>query len=94
VEKESLVRERNVHKKINYILYTCLKQKIIVCPHEPVLIEKIDCGIFRHAVLIATGEVSPHLNEGCETLHKLYCKPFQIIKTCENVFKIQVCGYI
>lgn len=78
-------------------------EMIVVCPHceKPVLIEKINCGIFRHAVLIATGEqVSPHLNEeGCETLiqNKLVygcCKPFQIIKTCENVFKIQVCGYI
>lgn len=75
------------------------ENEMIVCPHEPVLIEKINCGIFRHAVLIATGEVSPHLNEeGCETLqNKLVygcCKPFQIIKTCENVFKIQVCEYI
>lgn len=79
------------------------KEPIFICPHcgEPVLIEKINCGIFRHAIIKTTSkQVSPHLNkEGCEKLiqNKLIygcCKPFQIIKTRENGFEIRVCEYI
>ena len=79
------------------------EEPIFECPHceEPVLIEKINCGIFRHAILKTTGEqVDPHLNEEeCKKLiqNKLIygcCKPFQIIQTCENILKIQICDYI
>jgi hypothetical protein len=79
------------------------EEHILICPHceEPVLIEKINCGIFRHAILKRTGkQVPPHLNEKkCEELIRnelIYgcCKPFQIIKTNGNALKIQVCDYI
>ena len=78
---------------------------IFVCPHceDPVLIKKINCGIFRHGVIKTTGkQVSPHANrERCDTLIReklIYgCgKPFQIIRNAsdDNSYKIQICDYI
>ena len=82
---------------------TCdLKGKIFVCPHcnEPVMIQKVNCGIFRHSVLKSNGkQISPHTGEKkCEKLIKenaIYgCgKPFRIIKTLDKL-EIEVCGYI
>ena len=47
------------------------EELIFVCPHcqDPVLIKKINCGIFRHGVIKTTGkQVSPHANrERCDT---------------------------
>jgi hypothetical protein len=82
---------------------TCdFKGKIFVCPHcnEPVMIQKINCGIFRHAVLKSNGkQISPHTGEKkCEKLIKekaIYgCgKPFRIIKILDKL-EIEVCGYL
>jgi len=71
---------------------------IVECPHcqDTIIIESINCGIFRHGVLKADGkQIDPHLPQhDCEKYFKnnliFGCgKPFQII---EN--KVQVCGYI
>jgi hypothetical protein len=62
---------------------------IVKCPHceEFVLIEKLNCCIFRHGIIIKTGkQMNPHESkENCEVLKKknlIYgCgKPFKIIK--------------
>jgi len=75
---------------------------IINCPHckEPVLIEKLNCGIFRHGQYKSTGkQIGPHLSrEKCDDLIKknaIYgCgKPFQIIKQ-QDTIKISICDYI
>ena len=76
---------------------------IIICPHcqEPIIIEKLNCGIFRHGTIIQTGQqMNPHeKKEICDFLFtnkKIYgCgKPFQILKTSENTFQIVICDYI
>jgi hypothetical protein len=80
-----------------------LKQNIISCPHcnEFIIIEKLNCGIFRHGVVKETGkQIDPHLNkEECNNLFNnnlIYgCgKPFQIIITIENNYEIKICNYI
>ena len=41
---------------------------IITCPHcsDYIIIEKMNCGIFRHGVLIKTGkQIDPHANKEC-----------------------------
>ncbi len=76
---------------------------IFICPHckEPVIIEKLNCGIFRHGMMKSTGkQVHPHTNKSkCEKLVKnnlIYgCgKPFRIILTDEFKLEIQICDYI
>jgi len=46
----------------------------ITCPHcnEPIIITKINCGIFRHGVIIKTGkQINPHMKQSkCEILIK------------------------
>jgi hypothetical protein len=78
------------------------EEPILICPHckEFVIIEKLNCGIFRHGILISNGQqINPHeTKELCDYLFykKLIygCgKPFQIIKNGEN-FQIQICDYI
>jgi len=78
-------------------------EMVITCPHckDPILIEKLNCGIFRHGTIIQNGrQMNPHETmEMCEFLFankKIYgCgKPFQILKTSENTFQIVICGYI
>lgn len=75
---------------------------VITCPHcsDYIIIEKINCGIFRHAVLINTGkQIDPHANkEMCDNYikkNKIYgCgKPYQIIKE-EDTYKAIICDYI
>jgi hypothetical protein len=70
---------------------------IVECPHcqDTIIIESINCGIFRHGVLKADGkQIDPHLpQDACENYFRnnliFGCgKPFQII---EN--KVHVCGY-
>jgi hypothetical protein len=77
-------------------------EQIITCPNcnEFVIIEKLNCGIFRHGIWKETGtQIDPHLcKEECDLLstkNLIYgCgKPFQII-TENEVCKIQKCGYI
>lgn len=70
----------------------------VVCPHcgEPVLISKIQCGIFGHGVVIKTKkQIPPHTTKvNCDELIRrkmIYgCgKPFQVKKNSE----ISVCDY-
>jgi len=75
---------------------------VIVCPHcsEYVIIEKLQCGIFRHGVLIRSGkQIDPHSNKDlCEYYinnKKIYgCgKPYQVIKEGQE-YKAVICDYI
>jgi hypothetical protein len=75
---------------------------VITCPHcqNFVIIEKLQCGIFRHGVLIKTGkQIDPHANkELCDYYinnNKIYgCgKPYQVIKE-GNEYKAIICEYI
>lgn len=79
-------------------------EHIVICPHchIPIIIEKINCGIFRHGTLkINNTQVPPHLNkEQCDYLKNndlVYgcCKPFklEINKQSNSLFAIS-CGYI
>jgi hypothetical protein len=83
-------------------------EMVIMCPHckEPIVIEKLNCGIFRHGTIIQTGQqMNPHeTREMCDFLFankKIYgCgKPFQIVMTRDDynngtVLKILICDYI
>lgn len=75
---------------------------IITCPHcsEYIIIQKMNCGIFRHGVLISNGkQIDPHANKTvCDNYikkKKIYgCgKPYQVIKEGEE-YKVSVCDYI
>ena len=79
------------------------KQPILKCPHceDYIIIEKINCGIFRHGVLIQNGkQIEPHApKEICDHYIKhnlIYgCgKPFKIIMKDNNQFEIEICEYI
>lgn len=74
----------------------------VICPHcdELILIEKLNCCIFRHGVFKNSHkQINPHLNKKeCEMLvkeNKIYgCgKPFKIIVE-NNIYKTIVCDYI
>jgi hypothetical protein len=76
---------------------------IVICPHcnDPVLISEINCQIFRHGVLIESGQqIDPHSSkEVCIFLFenkKIYgCgKPFQLIKDSKNEWTAVVCEYV
>ena len=77
-------------------------EPIITCPNcnEYILIEKLNCGIFRHGIIKENGkQMDPHLcEEQCIFLIDnglIYgCgKPFQILNE-NGVWKIQKCNYI
>ena len=76
---------------------------IITCPHcqEKVLIEQVNCGIFRHAVFKSSGDqVPPHLPENeCLKLIEAdavvgCCKPFRLLLRENGVYEAVQCGYI
>jgi hypothetical protein len=76
---------------------------IVLCPHckASILIEKLNCCIFRHGTIIKSGkQINPHLSKKyCEMLinKKLIygCgKPFKIIKNENNDFEATICDYI
>jgi hypothetical protein len=78
------------------------EEPILICPHckEFVIIEKLNCGIFRHGILKSNGQqINPHEPKNlCDYYfinNLIYgCgKPFQIIKNREK-FEIQICDYI
>ena len=78
------------------------EEPVLKCPHwdEFIIIEKLNCGIFRHGILISNGQqISPHeTKQMCDYFSNrnlIYgCgKPFQIIKNGEK-FQIQICDYI
>lgn len=75
---------------------------IITCPHclDYIIIKKINCGIFRHGVLIHNGkQINPHANKKiCDYYIKKnkiygYGKPYQIVKEGDE-YKVNICGYI
>ena len=79
-----------------------MNEIIVKCPNcdELVIIQQINCGIFRHAVLISNNQqINPHASKiECENLinKKLIygCgKPFKIIKNGE-IFMTMICNYI
>jgi hypothetical protein len=74
----------------------------IICPHcnEYVIIDKINCGIFRHGMFKENyKQIDPHTSkELCESYFKenkiFGCgKPFKII-IIDNKYHIQICDYI
>ena len=76
---------------------------VVNCPHcqEPVLIEKLNCRIFRHGTYINTNEqIPPHTSkEICDNLvqeKRIYgCgKPFQIVEDPTSEWCAIVCDYI
>jgi DNA-directed RNA polymerase subunit RPC12/RpoP len=85
------------------ILFNDIKEDIIIeCPHckDVVLIEKLNCCIFRHAIMKDTGkQIDPHSSkEICSNLYnkKLIwgCgKPFKIIKNEKEII-VDICDYI
>ena len=79
-----------------------LEEPILKCPHckEFVIIEKVNCGIFRHGSLKSNDEqINPHESKKmCDYYldnNLIYgCgKPFQIVKNGEK-FEIEICDYI
>jgi len=74
----------------------------IICPHclDPVLIEKLNCCIFRHGIMKdSMKQMNPHASkEECDSLFSqgliFGCgKPFKIIKTGNHIC-VEVCDYI
>ena len=79
-----------------------MEEFIITCPHclDYIIIRKINCGIFRHGVLIKSGkQIDNHANKNiCDNYlkkKKIYgCgKPYQVIKE-EGKYKAIICDYI
>jgi hypothetical protein len=81
------------------------KELIVICPHckEVVIIEEINCSIFRHGIYKHNlQQIDPHLNKiKCDELinnNEIYgCgKPFLIknINTSTNEWISEVCDYI
>ena len=79
------------------------KEFEVICPHckEYVIIEKINCRIFRHGIYKKNFiQINPHLSKiDCEYLiskNLIYgCgKPFIIEKNNENVWIANECEYI
>ena len=78
------------------------KIDIINCPHcrELVIIEQLNCCIFRHGIIKSTGEqINPHASKSeCDYLNEnglIYgCgKPFRIIIHNEKMI-VELCDYI
>ena len=74
----------------------------IICPHcsECIIIQKLNCKIFRHGVYKDSGkQINPHMNKNkCDYLkkqNKIYgCgKPFKIILE-NDIYKAIECDYI
>jgi hypothetical protein len=78
------------------------EEPILKCPHcdEYIIIEKLNCGIFRHGLLISNGQqINPHAPKNICDYYKLNnliygCgKPFRILLR-ENKFVVEICQYI
>ena len=76
---------------------------IVTCPHCNclVVIEKLNCCIFRHGILKSNGtQIPPHLNkEECDRLSANNLiegcgKPFFVKKDENNLYFAKVCEYI
>jgi hypothetical protein len=77
-------------------------EPILICPHckEYVIIEKLNCAIFRHGIVKCSGkQINPHSSkELCEHYIKnnlIYgCgKPFKVIIINEK-WETEICDYI
>ena len=70
---------------------------IVVCPHcrDPIIIEQINCAIFRHGADKNYHQIPPHASrEICVKLTKFGCgKPFKIIRKNKDYEAIE-CEYI
>jgi hypothetical protein len=78
-------------------------ERIVICPNcdELVIVQELNCCIFRHAIKIATGEqIDPHSSrEICEELLRngtiFGCgKPFKITVLENGSWKVEKCEYI
>jgi hypothetical protein len=78
------------------------EEPVLICPHcsEFIIIEQINCGIFRHGTLKSNNtQINPHASkEECAHYIKndlIYgCgMPFRIIKEGDK-FIIEICEYI
>jgi hypothetical protein len=79
-----------------------LDEPILICPHckEFIIIQKINCGIFRHGIFKKNGkQIDPHMSKDqCEYYIKnnsIYgCgKPFKIINNNKKL-ETEICDYI
>ena len=79
-----------------------MSEPVLICPNckESFIMEKLNCGIFRHAIFIANAEqINPHASkEECEYYinNKLIygCgRPFRI-KMINNQYETELCNYI
>ena len=77
-------------------------EDIVCCPHcsEFIIIEKLNCGIFRHGIYKDDGkQIDPHLcKEECEELVESGeihgCgKPFQIV-IVDGKAEVLICDYV
>jgi hypothetical protein len=75
---------------------------VIDCPHckGPIIIEKLNCCIFRHGIIKQSGQqMNPHASkEECDSLFNSNAifgcgKPFKII-ICEGKYIVEICDYI
>jgi len=85
-----------------------LTNLVVECPHckDPILIEKLNCCIFRHGILKENGkQINPHAPKDlCDFYVKkdliLGCgKPFQVIKNensknNDDKFIAIICDYV
>lgn len=78
------------------------EEPVLICPNcnEPFVMEKLNCGIFRHGILKENGkQIDPHASkELCDYYvgeNKIYgCgKPFQVL-IVDNKLVVQICDYI
>ena len=78
------------------------EEPILICPHckEYIIIEKINCGIFRHGIFKNNGQqIDAHsskndCNKYIENNLIYGCgKPFRITID-NNIFKREICDYI
>jgi len=78
-------------------------EKIVICPNcdEFVIVQELNCCIFRHAINISTGEqIDPHSSrETCEEFVKngaiFGCgKPFKITVLENGSWQVEKCDYI
>ena len=77
-------------------------EPILTCPHckEFIIIEKINCAIFRHGVFKNGTQINPHApKEECDNFFRqklIYgCGlPFKIIQKDDKTFEAVICDYI
>ena len=91
------------NKRMNQTNQENQEEPIVICPHckDPIIIEKLNCGIFRHGSSKTTGQqIAPHLDkQNCDSLKEkdlIYgCgKPFQVKRDINQLFFAEECEYI